>query len=94
MFGSEFLKATETLSKYRHRLVNCRFSVFSGFHLNFLDGGRQVLKGKVGKYPVFAVPDTGAERNVMDLEYGPITVPSLKKKLFGGGGLFDLIITQ
>ena len=71
ILGSQFLNATETFSKHRRRLANCTFSVFNVFHLNFLDGGRQTIDGKVGGYQVFATPDTGAERNVIDLGYVP-----------------------
>ena len=69
ILGSSFMKETETFSKHLHRLVKCAFNVFDVYHLSFLDGGRQTLFGEVGGYPVFAIPDTGAERNVMDLEY-------------------------
>ncbi len=69
ILGSKFLTATETFSKHRRRLVDCVFSTFNVFHLNFLDGGCQILDGKVGAYQVSAIPDTGAERNVMNLEY-------------------------
>ncbi|KAL9069729.1 MAG: hypothetical protein Q9161_005314 [Pseudevernia consocians] len=69
ILGSRFLTATETFSKHGRRLANCVFSVFNVFHLNYLDGSRQTLDGKVGGYQVLAIPDTGAERNVMDLGY-------------------------
>lgn len=69
ILGSKFLTATETFSKHRRRLVDCVFSTSNVSHLNFLDGGRQTLDGKVGAYQVSAIPDTGAERNVMNLEY-------------------------
>lgn len=71
ILGSRFLTATETFSKHRRRFSKCVFSMFNVFHLNFLGGGRQILNGKVGGYLVDAVPDTGAERNVISLEYVP-----------------------
>ncbi len=71
ILGSKFLAVTETFSKHLHRLVKCAFNVPKMFHLNLLDGGHQTLSGKVGGHQVFASPDTGAERNVMDLEYVP-----------------------
>lgn len=72
ILGQKFLTVTETFSKYRRRLAQCVFSVFDVLHLSFLDGARQTIDGKVGANQVFAVPDTGAERNVMNLEYVPI----------------------
>ncbi|CAF9920878.1 hypothetical protein IMSHALPRED_005028 [Imshaugia aleurites] len=69
ILGSKFLTATETFTKHRRRLVDCVFSMFNVFHLSFLDGRGQTLDGKVGGYPVSAILDTGAERNVMNLDY-------------------------
>lgn len=77
ILGSKFLTATETFTKHRRRLVDCVFSMFNVFHLSFLDGRGQTLDGKVGGYPVSAILDTGAERNVMNLEYVSPCTPSL-----------------
>ena len=68
VLGSRFLKTTKTLSEYRHRLVDCIFKTTKHCKVNFLGGGLQYLKGSVdGNCQVLAVPDSGAERNVMDL---------------------------
>jgi hypothetical protein len=67
ILGSAFLTATETLSKYRRRLTECVFSMARVFRFGFLGNRCHRLEGILdGKYPVLAVPDTGAERNVMD----------------------------
>ena len=71
ILGSKFLTVTETFSKHLHRVAKCVFNVPKMFHLNLLGDGRQILSGRVGGHQVFATPDTGAERNVMDLEYVP-----------------------
>ena len=71
ILGSGFLQATEVFTKYRHRLTKCFFSILSNFaHFGFLGETTERLKGTLGdERDVFAVPDTGAERNVMDTEY-------------------------
>lgn len=71
ILGNGFLKTTETLSRYRHRLTECFFTVLSKFaHFGYLGDESQRLHGTLAdEYDVLAIPDTGAERNVMDLEY-------------------------
>ncbi|KAL8886835.1 MAG: hypothetical protein Q9215_005507 [Flavoplaca cf. flavocitrina] len=70
ILGSTFLTATETLSKYRHRITDCVFKVMKFAHMAYAGSGSQLLQGTLdGSYPAFALPDTGAERNVMDLRY-------------------------
>lgn len=69
ILGNAFLAATETMSKYRRRLTECMFSVANVFHLGYLGNYMQTLKGTLAdQYAALAVPDTGAERNVMDLQ--------------------------
>lgn len=71
ILGNGFLTATETMSRFRHRLTLCLFPVASQ-HATFAFLGEtcQRLEGVLaGKYNVLAVPDSGAERNVMDLQY-------------------------
>jgi hypothetical protein len=69
ILGNAFLTATETMSKYRRRLTECMFSVANVFHLGYLGNYMQTLKGTLAdQYAALAVPDTGAERNVMDLQ--------------------------
>ena len=70
ILGSGFLTATETLSKYKRRLTECLFSVASVFHFGLLGNTCQRLRGRLGKWTnIAAVPDTGAEGNVMDWNY-------------------------
>lgn len=71
ILGNRFLKATETMSRFGHRLTKCLFSVVnnvSGF--SFLGESCQRLEGTIAdRYQIFAIPDTGSERNVMSLQY-------------------------
>ena len=70
ILGNPFLIATETLSVHRRRLTECLFSVVNMFHLNLLDNGCQFLEGRLAdRSTIYALLDTGAERNVMDLKY-------------------------
>ena len=71
ILGSPFLTATKTLSKYRRRLTECLFSTVNVLRMNFLGGDDSRLLGYIGggggeSIKVAAVPDTGAEGNVMD----------------------------
>ena len=70
ILGSGFLKATETLTKYRRRLTECVFHIASLAHLSHLDGESQYLRGMLADRDVaFAVPDTCADRNIMNFDY-------------------------
>ena len=71
IIGSPFLTATKTLSKYRRRLTECLFSTVNVLRMSFLGGDESRLLGYVGRWgedsiKVAAVPDTGAEGNVID----------------------------
>lgn len=68
---NEFLTATQTLSTYRHRFTRCSFPTSNSFtQFCFLGETGQRLQGTLADaHDVFAVPDTGAERNVMDMDY-------------------------
>lgn len=71
ILGSPFLTATKTLSKYRRRLTECLFSTVNVLRMSFLGGNDSRLLGYVGGWgeesiKVAAVPDTGAEGNVID----------------------------
>lgn len=69
ILGSSFLAATETLSKYRHRISNCAFKVLKFVHMAYMGSGSQLIEGTIaGSHPTSAVPDSGAECNVIDLE--------------------------
>ncbi|KAL9022976.1 MAG: hypothetical protein Q9196_007446, partial [Gyalolechia fulgens] len=69
ILGSQFLAATQTLSKYKSRLTKCLFSLANVLHVNLLGGDTMRIRGRVGQdrnaIAVSAVPDTGAEGNVM-----------------------------
>ena len=71
VLGNEFLTATKTLTKSCHRLTRCLFSIVNNIpHFGFLGETSQRLDGTLGETrSVLAVPDTGAERNVMSLQY-------------------------
>ncbi|KAL8943716.1 MAG: hypothetical protein Q9211_000887 [Gyalolechia sp. 1 TL-2023] len=73
ILGSQFLAATQTLSKYKSRLTKCLFSLANVLHVNLLGGDTMRIRGRVGQdrnaIAVSAVPDTGAEGNVMSYEY-------------------------
>ena len=72
ILGNGFLAATKTMSKHRRRLTHCLLSVANVLRFNSLDNSCQLLEGKLaGGYDAFAVPDTDAEGNVMNLEYVP-----------------------
>ena len=74
ILGSHFLTATQTLTKYKRRLTECLFSKVNTLRLNLLGNSHQRLGGFIGifeddtkdMFEVLAVPDTGAEANVMD----------------------------
>ena len=74
ILGNAFLVATETFSRYRHRLTACLFSVFNMVHLGYSGNDSQLLVGLLwdhlvdDSFAAYALPDTGAERNVMDLK--------------------------
>lgn len=71
ILGNGFLTATETMSKYRHRLTRCFFSMANKLStFAFLGMGCQRLEETLADaHDVLAVPDTGAERNVMSLQF-------------------------
>jgi hypothetical protein len=67
ILGNAFLTATQTPPKYGRRITECVFSVARVFKFGFLGNECHRLEGIIGdKHEVLAVPDTGAERNVMD----------------------------
>ena len=69
---------TETFTKYRHRLTNCLSPATGVLRINLLDESRQFLEGTLGDtYKTEAVPDTGAEGNVMDLRCVERFCPSM-----------------
>lgn len=70
ILGSRFLSMTETFTNYKHRLTRCLSSAARVLRFNLLDGSRQLLEGTLGnKNKVYAMPDTGAEGNVLNLRF-------------------------
>ncbi len=60
---------TETLSKYVRQLTECNYSNAKVFKFGFLRNRCHRLEGVLDdSFPIFAVPDSGAERNVMDAD--------------------------
>ena len=71
ILGNSFLKATETLTTFRYRLTKCLFTMINNVsHFGFLGETYERLEGTIADaHHVLAVPDTGADRNVMSLQY-------------------------
>ena len=71
ILGNGFLRATNTLTSFRHRLTKHLFSVTRKVpYFGFLGETCQRLQGTLAdKHSVLAIPDTGADRNVMSLQY-------------------------
>ena len=71
ILGNGFLRATNTLTRFRHRLTKCLFSVIDSVpHFGFLGETYQRLQGTLAdEHSVLAIPDTGADKNVMSLKY-------------------------
>ncbi|KAL9046915.1 MAG: hypothetical protein Q9214_000381 [Letrouitia sp. 1 TL-2023] len=67
ILGTPFLSATKAMSKYCHRLTKCAFKVA---HLGYMGSRRLRLRGFLDDLcPVLALPDSGAECNVIDYRY-------------------------
>ena len=78
IFGSQFLTVTQTLTKWKRRLTECVFSMVNVLQMNFLGADHQRLQGYVGaadgaEIPVLALPDTGAECNIISSRYGQVS---------------------
>ena len=70
LLGLKFLTSTETLTRFKHRLKQCAFRVSSLLQFGFVGQDSQRLRGTLGNnLKVSALADTGAERNVMDLDF-------------------------
>ena len=71
ILGNGFLTATKTLTKFCHRLTRRLFSVINNMpHFGFLGETYQWLQGTLAEeHSVLAIPDTGADRNIMSLQY-------------------------
>ena len=75
ILGQDFLAATQTMSaKHRNRITLCYFSIPYVFHMSYLGGVGEYLEGKLGHdtsdaQDIVAIPDTGAECNVIRRRY-------------------------
>lgn len=70
ILGRGFLLATETMTKFRRRLTECIFATTGFYQFGFFGDGCQQLRGSLDKAgTILAVPDSGAERNVMDRKF-------------------------
>ena len=71
ILGNGFLRATHTLTKFRDRLTKCLFRIANNVpHFDFLGETYQRLKGTLAdEHSILAIPDTGADRNIMSLQY-------------------------
>jgi predicted aspartyl protease len=70
VLGSQFLRATETFTRFAHRVGRkVRESVNRGAHRICLLGSEQYVNGLAGGVRVDAVPDTGADVSVMSAEF-------------------------
>ena len=68
ILGRKFLNKTRTLTKYRDRLADCLSPRKDVPSIKYLGNKPQRLVGVIGDlYKAFAIPDTGADRNVMDM---------------------------
>ena len=67
ILGRKFLNATRTLSNCRNRATNCLFAKTNAMGVSSLGNNPQRLSGFVGSHRALAIPDTGADRNVMDM---------------------------
>ena len=77
ILGRRFLSMTETLTKYKHRLTKCLSLAAGVLRINLLGEDCPFLEGTLGDtYQMDAVPDTGAEGNVMDLRCVVCYTPS------------------
>jgi hypothetical protein len=69
ILGGDFLKVTETETKFVSRLTRCITSTFRHKQFAYLEHGGQGLDGMLGDGDmVLAVLDTGAECNVISAE--------------------------
>ncbi|KAK4182785.1 hypothetical protein QBC35DRAFT_395258, partial [Podospora australis] len=74
VLGSRFLRLTETLTTFRHRIKKAFATKFgsprlTAFFWNPDDSESCCLRGKLGEKNVTAVPDTGSECSLIPLEY-------------------------
>ena len=71
ILGDHFLAATETLSRFQYRLTQCIPSATHRYpRFSLLGGGCQRLRGTLADvHSVHAIADTGAECNVIDLDF-------------------------
>lgn len=82
ILGRKFLTETQTLSKYQHRLSQCVFTAPRSFGFGLLGETFRRIEGTLGSHEhVLALPDTGAERNVIDFQYAASKPPFFSQPL-------------
>ena len=73
ILGHHFLKASETMTRFRRRITECMFTMVNVLHFNFLGGNQEFIQGSLRKsgelseIQALAALDTGAEGNIMSL---------------------------
>ena len=74
ILGHQFLKASETMTKFRRRITECMFTMMNVFHFDLLGSSQEYIRGSLQKTDgtleirALAALDTGAEGNIMSLE--------------------------
>jgi hypothetical protein len=98
ILGRRFLDETQTLSKYPHRLSQCFFFKQRSFKFGLLGETFRRMEGTLGSHEhVLALPDTGAERNVIDFQYVADTtlcLPSALTKILSYAKKLKLVIDR
>ena len=68
IIGSPFLRLTETLSRFHHRITRVLRNI-NTCRVTFLGAPRQRMMGALHGAPTCAVPDTGADLSLLSEEY-------------------------
>ena len=69
ILGSPFLRLTQTLTKYRHRIVKKLRGMSSRHRVCFTGASQQKLAGWANGQSILALPDTGSDVCLMSLQY-------------------------
>jgi hypothetical protein len=69
ILGRMFFAETQTLSRYQHRFSQCAFPISKSFKFGLLGETFRRIEETLGSHGhVLALPDTGAERNLIDFQ--------------------------